>query len=110
MNTETMRRAIEVEAAAKRLKKQIDEYVLLKRDSSSRPEEINVGDPVQYRNGEYHRVTVPIPESMRRLMFNLWRKETAIKYNEYVRELAQLGVKTDLQLISFSASDGMIKS
>ena len=109
MSPETMRHALAVEAKARKLKRYLDEYVLLKRDHSLREETINVGDPVRYREGEYHRVHVPIPESARRYVFNLWRKEVALKYNECVRELAQLGVDTDLSLIGFNASDGGIQ-
>ena len=106
MSPETMRCALSVEAEARKLKRHLDEYVLLKRDNSSREETISVGDPVKFRESEYCRVQVPIPESARRYVFNLWRKEVALKYNALVRELNQIGVDTDLALIGFKASDG----
>lgn len=108
MTPETMRHALAVEAEARKLKRHLDEYVLLKRDHSSREEVINVGDPMRFQKNKYHHIHVPIPESARRYVFNLWRKEVALKYNEYVRELNQIGVSTDLSLIAFSASNGSI--
>ncbi len=106
MTTDKMRRAISIEAEARKLKKQFDEYVLLKVDSGCTREVINVGDPVSYRKGEYHRVEIAIDETVRRLAFRAWRKNVALKFNEYVRELAQIGASTDLRLIAFSAATG----
>lgn len=109
MTPETMRHALSVEAEARKIKRHLDEYVLLKLDHASTEEVINVGDPVKYREGDYHRMKIRIPEATRRLAFRQWQKETTLKFNEYVRELAQLGVSTDLRLIKFTASDGGIQ-
>ena len=110
MSPETMRHALAVEAEARKLRKQLDEYVLIKADTGCQKEVINVGDPVKFRESEYCRVQVPIPESARRYVFNLWRKEVALKYNALVRELNQIGVDTDLALIGFKASNGSTQS
>ena len=106
MTTEQMRRALSIEAEARKIKRQFDEWVLLKMDASSHPEVINVGSPATYRKNEYDRMKVAIPDAVRRLAFRQWRKELALKFNEYVRELAQLGVQTDLSLIAFSPVTG----
>lgn len=106
MTIEQMRRAISIEAEARKIKRHFDQWVLLKMDSASHPEVINVGDPVDFRKNEYHRMKVAIPDAVRRLAFRQWRKELALEYNKYVRELAQLGVHTDLSLIAFSSSTG----
>lgn len=106
MTIDQARRAILVEAEARKIKRRFDEWVLLQIDASSAEEIINVGDPVTYRKNEYHRMKVKIPEAVRRLAFRQWRKELALKFNEYVRELAQLGVSTDLRLIEFSPVTG----
>lgn len=106
MTADEMRRAISVEAEAIKIKRQIDGWVLLKPDSASKPEVINVGDPVAYKQGEYHRMTVEIPDAIRRLAFRQWRKELALKFNERVRELNRVGMATDLRLIGFSPATG----
>ncbi len=106
MTQEQMQRALSLISSAERLRSQFDKYVLLKRDSGNRGETIQVGDPVMYRKGEYHRIDVPIPEEARRLVFNLWRKEVALKYNETVRELNQLGASHGFELIRFSQMTG----
>jgi hypothetical protein len=105
MNAEQMQRAIAIEANAKRLKKQFDTYVLLRKEGWTQ-EVLNVGDPVQFKEGQYNRIEVPIPEEARRFVFRCWRKEIALKFNEAVRELAQLGMTTDLRLIKFSPATG----
>lgn len=97
MDAATMRRALELESNARRLLKQHNEYVLLRVDSSATPEVINVGDPVNFRKDEYHRMKVAIPQEARRYVFGLWKRETALKYNAIVRELNQIGMTTDLR-------------
>lgn len=106
MTSEQMRRGLEVEAAARKIKKQFDTWVLLKLDGGATAEVINVGDPVSFKEGEYHRMKVQIPDVIRRLAFRQWRKELAFKYNEHLRELNQLGVSHDLRLIEFSPATG----
>ena len=106
MTPETMRHALAVEAQARKIKQQFDQYVLLKIDPASQKEVINVGDPVTYRQNEFHRMQVAIPEAARQYVFRLWRKEIALKFNEHVRKLAQLGMTTDLRQIEFSSVSG----
>jgi len=106
MTIDQARRAISVEAEARKIKYQFDQWVLLSRDSYSKDEVINVGDPVQYKKGEYHRMTIVIPDAVRRLAFRQWRKELAINFNKLVRELNQLGVSHDMSLIQFNAATG----
>lgn len=98
-------RAMTVENSARGLKKMLDTYVLLQ--SGGRSEQIVVGPIGRDNMGNPHLVN--IPESARRHVFNLWRKETALRYNELVRELAQLGVTTDLRLVEFSPVTGMVR-
>lgn len=92
MDQAQMREGLALIDQAAKLRKQLDTYVLLKRDASTRGETIQVGDPITYRTNEYHRTDVPIPEEARRHVFNLWRREVAGQYNEKVRRLNQLGV------------------
>lgn len=99
MDIPTMRRAIGLESEARALLKQYETYVLLQPDSYMKKETINVGDPVTYKTNQYHRIEVEIPTKARRYVFNLWRKEIALKYNTKVRELNQIGALTDLRLI-----------
>lgn len=106
MTTDQMRHAIAVEAEAQRLNKQFTGWVLLRCDQATKPEVINVGDPVSYKQNEYHRMTVEIPDAVRRLAFRQWKKELALKYNAKVRELNQLGVSTNLRLIEFNPATG----
>lgn len=106
MTTEQMRRALELVSTAEKLKRQMDKFVLLVRDNSTRGETILVGDPVSYKQGEYHRVDVPIPEAARRYVFRLWRKEIAQKFNAAVRELNQLGASHEFRLVEFSEQTG----
>lgn len=106
MTPEDMRSALAIEAEARKLKRQFDEFVLIKMDGHMPREILNVGDPVLYRQGEYHRIEVPIPETARRYVFNRWRKEIALKFNDHVRKLAQIGMTTDLRLIEFNPATG----
>lgn len=98
MTEPQMRRALELISQCRTLRRQLDTFVLLKRDSGNRGETIQVGDPVSYRNGEYHRVDVAIPEEARRHVFALWRKGVAQQYNAAVRELNQLGAAHEFAL------------
>lgn len=101
MNAETMRRALTLEEHAKKLKNQHDTYVLLKRRTGfTQLENINVGSQKEFKTGEFHSLTVEIPEEARRHVFNLWKRDVRLKYNAIVRELNQIGMKTDLRLIA----------
>jgi hypothetical protein len=73
--------------------------VLLKKDSASAEEVINVGDPVSYKKGEYHRQRIAVPEEARRYIFALWKRELALAYNQKVRELNQIGMLHGLPLL-----------
>lgn len=106
MTPEQCAHAVALDREARTLKKKIDTYVLLRRDALVK-EVVCLGDPVQYRSGEYFRVEVPVPEEIRRHAFNLWRRDMAKRYNAMVRELAQLGINTDLELMKFSPSTGL---
>lgn len=106
MTIDQARRAISTEAEARKIKRQFDQWVLLAKDSSSQAEIINVGDPILYRKDQYHRMTVAIPDAVRRLAFRQWRKELAVKFNQHVRELNKLGVSHDMALIELSPATG----
>lgn len=106
MSEADMRRALMLISDAKSAQRQLNEYVLLVRDSSKKGETIQVGDPVTYRNNEYHRLDVPIPEDARRYVFRLWRKEVARRFNAMVRELNQLGASHDFKLVGFDPATG----
>ena len=99
MDAETMRRALDLANNAQQLLKKHNEYVLLKVDQASSAEFINVGDPVQFRKDEYHRMKVPIPAEARRYVFALWKREIALKYNAIVRELNQIGMSHSFELL-----------
>lgn len=102
-----MRRALELLSAAAKLRRQFDTFVLLKLDNATRDKEtISVGEPSQHNKGEYFRVSFPIPEDARRYVFNIWRRDIAHKYNEYVRELNQLNVSHSFKLIRFDTATG----
>lgn len=94
MTVEEMQSAIAAKGLADKLRKQLDEYVLLRRDSCTK-EVICLGDPVKYRENEYHRVEVPLSEELRRYAFRLWQRETTLKYNDLCRKLAQANVQSD---------------
>lgn len=106
MTLEQMSRGIAVHREAVALKMQINGWVLLSIDPACKPEVINVGDPVTYRKGQYHRVEIKISDAIRRLAFRQWKKDLALKFNELVRELNQLGVKHEMELIRFDPSTG----
>lgn len=98
MTADQMREGLSLLSEAEKLRRQLDKFILLKRDSNASGETIQVGDPVLYREREYHRLNVPIPEDARRLVFNLWRREVARQYNAKVRQLNQLGVSHSFSL------------
>ncbi|MEC9017668.1 MAG: hypothetical protein VYC29_07115 [Pseudomonadota bacterium] len=106
MTIDQARHAISIEAEARKLKRQFDKWVLLAKDHNSQAEIINVGDPVMYKKDQYHRMTVAIPDAVRRLAFRQWRKDLALKFNQCVRELNQLGVSHGMSLIQFSVATG----
>jgi hypothetical protein len=106
MTVEQMQRAMQLIAAAKDAKRKLTEFVLLKRDYNTQGETVQVGDPVRFRDKEWHRVNVPIPEAARQYVFRLWRKEVAQQFNAAVRELNQLGASHDFTLIEFSPVTG----
>ena len=105
MTAEQMQRAIEAERQAKQILLKLKTWVLLNPDSHATAEVVNVGSPATER-GRYNRETVPVPVSIRRLAFAMWRKELALRYNALVREVVQLGATTGLRLIGFRESDG----
>ena len=109
MTQEQMRRALSLMSEATKLLHELDNYVLLQRSSDSgHSEKIRVGPPAGAAHpGQYRPYDVEIPEEARRHVFNLWRRSQALKFNNCVRELNQLGVDHDLVLIRLSASDGM---
>lgn len=94
MTVDQMKRGLELLNAANRLRKQLDEFVLLQRDSFTK-EVVCLGDPVSYKSGEYHRVEIPLSDQLRRYAFRIWRQEQTLRYNSIVRELNQLGVTSD---------------
>lgn len=100
MDIPTMRRALALEAEARKLLKQYEKYVLLRPDANSMKEIINVGDPHTYQKDSYSRLQVEIPGQARRYAFQLWRKEIALRYNAAVRELNQTGALTGLRLLT----------
>ena len=102
MTLDQMSRGIAVHREAVALKRQIDGWVLLSIDPACKPEVINVGDP----KDQYHRAEIKISDTIRRLAFRQWKKDRALKFNEPVRELNQLGVKHELELIRFDPSTG----
>lgn len=108
MTADQMRHSLELISRADSLQKKLTKYVLLKRDSATRGETIQVGDPVLYRKDEYHRTDVTIPEEARRYVFNLWRRDIARQFNEVVRELNQLGVSHKFNLVKFSQVTGEV--
>jgi uncharacterized protein YjiS (DUF1127 family) len=97
MTEAQMKRGIELLSAATRLRKQLDEYVLLKKDAYSK-EVVCLGYPERYNKDSYHRVEVSLTDDLRRYAFRLWKREQTIRYNEMVRELNQLGVLSDHRL------------
>lgn len=106
MTAEQMRRSLELIAVAERLRRHLKDYVLLKRvDPRDTNERICVGTPSQ-QAGSYSPEYFQIPETARRYVFNLWRKETSLRYNQAVRELNQLGVEHQFELIKFSEATG----
>lgn len=94
MTEQDCRDALGWKAKADKLRKQLDEFVLLKRDSYTK-EVVCLGDPVSFKQSEYHRVEVPLPDDLRHYAFRLWKRETTMAYNEACRKLAQLGLQTD---------------
>lgn len=98
LTAEQMQRAIGIQNEAKKLKGQLDTFVLLKRDSLCK-EVIALGHPEQFKKDSYWRVETPIPEEARRYVFRLWQREIALKLNARIRELNQLGVLHDLRLV-----------
>lgn len=94
MTPDQMRQALDWKQQADRLRKQLDEYVLLKRDSYTK-EVVCLGDPISYRQSEYHRVEVPLSDELRRYAFRLWQRETTLKYNDICRKMAQLDLQSD---------------
>ena len=106
MTLEQMNRGIAAHREAVAIKAKFDGWVLLKADQYTKPEVVNVGEPVLYKKGEYHRTEIQIPEEIRRLAFRLWRKDLALKFNALIRELNQLGVSHAFTLIQFNPQTG----
>lgn len=94
MTEQDCRDALNWKAKADKLRKQLDEFVLLKRDSYVK-EVVCLGNPVSFKQGEYHRVEVPLSDDLRRYAFRLWKRGTTLEYNEACRKMAQLGLQTD---------------
>ena len=105
MTRDDMQRGIALLGEADKLHRQLTNFVLLKR-SDPASEYVSLGDPVTYKQGDYHLVKMPLTDELRRLAFRMWRKETALKFNNYVRELNQLGVTHNHRLIEFSPQTG----
>lgn len=101
MDAETMRRALELQQRAKNLKFKFDKYLLMKAADhyGATKEVILVGYATGRDSKRYETEHIDIPETARRHVFNLWRRETALKYNAIVRELNQIGMKHDFALI-----------
>jgi hypothetical protein len=106
MTLDQMSRGLAAHREAVAIKRQFDGWVLLAIDQHSKPEVVNVGDPIAYKKGQYHRAEIKISDAIRRLAFRQWRKDLALKFNELVRELNQLDVSHDLELIKFSPITG----
>lgn len=106
MTEEQMRRALVLISEAATLKRQLDTFVLTKRDAATRGETIQVGDPALGSSGGYNRIDVAIPEEARRHVYRLWRKDVAIKFNAAVRELNQLGAHHGFDLLKVEAVHG----
>ena len=105
MKPELMREALSADQKAREIKRKLEEFVLLKRDTyGADKEKIVLGNPVTYRQGECHRVEVPVPEEVRRWAFRLWRREQQLVYNALVRRINQIGMATDLDLIEVEPS------
>lgn len=94
MTEQDCRDALGWKQKADKLRQQLDEYVLLKRDSYVK-EVVCLGDPVRFKQNDYHRVEVPLSDALRRYAFRLWKRETTMEYNEACRKMAQLGLQTD---------------
>lgn len=102
MTPEQMQEALETKKRADTLRKQLEKYVLLKRVYNSPEEIIWVGEPDRFANDKFAGLKVQIPDSARRHVFNLWRREVALQYNACVRKLAQAGMTTDHELIDIT--------
>jgi hypothetical protein len=94
MTPEQMKDALAWKQKADKLRTQLNEFVLLQRDSYTK-EVVCLGEPVSYKKGEFHRVEVPIPDEVRRYAFRVWKRETTLQYNDACRKIAQLGLVTD---------------
>lgn len=106
MTEAEMRRALELVNSARSIRRELDTWVLLRRDYST-GETILLGEPINAgRPNEYHRHNVPIPAAARQHVFKLWRKGRAETFNQLVRELNQLGAAHEFQLIQFSPATG----
>lgn len=105
MTADQMRRALELNGVAASLHRKLTTFVLLRRDANH-SEKLWCGPPSQFDREKYSAEPVAIPEEARRYVFRLWKKETAKKLNEIIRELNQLGASHDFKLIEFSPHTG----
>lgn len=103
MTEEQMRRALELCQRGRALRKQYDTFVLLKREYTTPKEVIYVGEPSRVK-GDYFGTEVAIPDEARRHVFNLWKRDIALKHNAIVRELNQLGMTHDLTKIEVGSA------
>lgn len=94
MTADQMKDALAWKVVADKLRTQLDEYVLLKRDAFVK-EVVCLGDPIRFKQNDYHRVEVPMPDEARRFAFRLWQYETTLKYNDACRRMAQYGLVSD---------------
>lgn len=94
MTSEQMNEALGWHRKADDLRRKLDTFVLLQRDSYTK-EVICCGEPVRYKKDEYRRVEMPVPDEVRRYAFRVWQRETTLAYNEACRKLAQFGVTSD---------------
>lgn len=106
MNIDDMRKAIALDGEARQLKRKFDGWVLIRKDSFTKPEVVNIGEPATFASNQYHRMEIVISDDLRRIAFRRWRKGIALKFNDVVRQLNQIGVDTDLELIEFSSVTG----
>lgn len=96
MNTKQLRAAIDLDNTAKSLLVQLETFTLLQLTDRETSPCIHVGVP----NGTNHsRITVSLPSKMRWYAFRLWKRDTAMRYNEAVRGLNQLGVQHEYELM-----------
>jgi len=99
ITAEQMHRALGLLQQATSLRKQFDTYKLAAKTGGQHQEAINVCYKESGSWSDMKGTFIQIPEAARRHVFNLWRRETALKHNAIVRELNQIGMKHGLAVI-----------